>query len=194
MCKDVYKYGVNVKEFNKEHWDFVRGLTKREIENLGKKGSGSYYSYYKCKHCGEVSIRITHTFKENLFICKNECNGVKHGRSNIVLYGYNDLATTHPQLAKEWHPTKNGDLKPNKIASGTHDSFWWQCKHGHEWEATAHDRIQGNGCPYCSNRKVVKGFNDVATTHPYMVVYFPNIEDAHTHTYGSGDEVDLIIK
>ena len=51
---------------------------------------------------------------------------------------------------------------------------------------------QGKGdCPYCSNKKVLKGFNDLATTHPHLIKYFPNIEDAYTHTYGSQDIVEL---
>ncbi|MCK9577663.1 MAG: zinc-ribbon domain-containing protein [Clostridia bacterium] len=32
-----------------------------------------------------------------------------------VLIGYNDLATTNPELAKQWHPIKNGDLKPTNV-------------------------------------------------------------------------------
>lgn len=44
-------------------------------------------------------------------------------------------------------------------------------------------------CPCCSNKIIVKGINDIATTNPDMVKYFVNIEDAYTHTYGSGDKV-----
>ena len=37
------------------------------------------------------------------------CSGHK------VLVGYNDLASLNPELAKEWHPTKNGNLKPTQV-------------------------------------------------------------------------------
>ena len=30
-----------------------------------------------------------------------------------VFFGYNDLLTQNPELATEWHPTKNGELKPD---------------------------------------------------------------------------------
>lgn len=45
----------------------------------------------------------------------------------------------------------------------------------------------GNSCPCCCKNPqvVVKGINDVATTHPHLVKYFVNIEDAYTHTYAS---------
>lgn len=85
----------------------------------------------------------------------------------IVLPGYNDLATTHPKIAAQWHPTMNGDLTPRQIVAGSNRSIWWQCNFGHKWCSKVVDRTRGtNGCPYCSNQKVQKGFNDLATTHP----------------------------
>ena len=84
----------------------------------------------------------------------------------LVLTGYNDLATTHPELAKEWHPIKNGDLKPTDIISGGKKRFWWLGKCGHEWQATVADRKSGYNCPFCSNRRTLAGFNDIVTTHP----------------------------
>ena len=49
--------------------------------------------------------------------------------------------------------------------------------------------LQGKGCVCCSNKVIVKGINDIATTNPELVKYFVNIDDAYTHTYGSGDKV-----
>lgn len=43
----------------------------------------------------------------------------------------------------------------------------WRCSLNHEWLASPWSRaVQGTGCPYCSNRRVLPGFNDLATTHP----------------------------
>ena len=85
----------------------------------------------------------------------------------LALAGYNDLATTHPLVAAQWHPTKNGTLTPQQIVAGSNRSVWWQCHLGHEWCAKVVDRTRGtNGCPFCSNQKVLKGFNDLSTTHP----------------------------
>lgn len=44
---------------------------------------------------------------------------------NDVYSGFNDLATVNPVLAKEWHPTKNGDLKPTQVTAGSTISVWW---------------------------------------------------------------------
>lgn len=88
------------------------------------------------------------------------------GRKAIV--GHNDLATTHPEIAKQWHPTNNGDLTPQDVMSDSHKKVWWICKEGHEWEATVKDRNRSYGCPVCSNRRVLVGYNDLATTNPEL--------------------------
>ena len=65
--------------------------------------------------------------------------------------GVNDLATLYPELAKEWHPTKNGVLTPNNIACGSNKKVWWLLlyddpetgKHfDFEWEASIGNRIK----------------------------------------------------
>ena len=35
------------------------------------------------------------------------------------------LAETHPDLAKEWHPTKNGNITPKMISAGNGKKVWW---------------------------------------------------------------------
>lgn len=41
-------------------------------------------------------------------------------------------------------------------------------------------------CPVCSNKRVVEGINDIATTHPWMVQYLKNKDDATKYTAKSG--------
>ena len=90
------------------------------------------------------------------------CNGHK------LLPGYNDLATVDSELASEWHPTKNGDLRANQVTAHCARKVWWMGKCGHEWQATVASRESGNGCPFCSGRKTLKGFNDLATINPQL--------------------------
>ena len=80
--------------------------------------------------------------------------------------GINDLETVNPELAREWHPTKNGDLTPSQVACQSNKSVWWIDSKGHEWKATISSRSSGRGCPYCSGNKVLAGFNDLQTTNP----------------------------
>lgn len=37
----------------------------------------------------------------------------------------NSLKRTNPDIAKEWHPTKNGDLTPEMVTSGSSRIVWW---------------------------------------------------------------------
>jgi hypothetical protein len=95
--------------------------------------------------------------------------------------GYNDLATTNPELAKEWHPTKNGKLKPSMIRAQSHKTIWWILPYDNpitgkhfdfEWQATPQHRIDGNGCPYLSGQRAWPGYNDLVTENPEVAKEF----------------------
>lgn len=95
-----------------------------------------------------------------------------------VKNGFNDLATVNPKLAKEWHPTKNGNLTPKDVMANSNKKVWWYLpyddaitgKHfDFEWQATVASRNNGIGCPFLSgNPKVWVGFNDLATVNPKL--------------------------
>jgi hypothetical protein len=82
--------------------------------------------------------------------------------SNLnLLIGFNDLATTHPELAKEafgWDP--------KGVMAGSGRALKWQCNQGHQWSAVVDSRARGRSCPYCARKKVLFGFNDLATEFP----------------------------
>ena len=91
------------------------------------------------------------------------CQGKK------VEIGFNDLATTHPDLVREWDDEKNIDLQPTEVNRGSHKKVWWKCALGHSWLASIEKRVTGQKCPICQGKKVEIGFNDLATTHPDLV-------------------------
>lgn len=95
-------------------------------------------------------------------------NGCPICSSRKVLPGYNDLKTKRPELAAQWHPQKNGVLLPEDLMPQSNRKVWWLCSKGHEWQAGVNHRYRGSGCPVCSNRKVLPGFNDLATTNPML--------------------------
>ena len=74
------------------------------------------------------------------------------GRRTLVP-GINDLATINPGLANEWHPTRNGGLKPNMVFPSQNKVVWWLCPVGHEYQATINKRSGPNGthCPICNS-------------------------------------------
>ena len=90
-------------------------------------------------------------------------------KNRRLCLGSNDLATTHPALAAQWHPTKNGNLTPHDLVAGSWKKIWWQCDKGHEWRASVASRASnGAGCPVCAGRTVVAGVNDLATHFPLI--------------------------
>lgn len=83
-----------------------------------------------------------------------------------LLQGFNDLATTRPDLAQEWHHSKNGDLTPSQVMAGSGKRVWWQCRKGHAFQSVIEARANGASCPYCSGRKILSGENDLKSRFP----------------------------
>ena len=110
-----------------------------------------------CGHEWEASVQS-----------RNSGRGCPYCASQKLLVGFNDLTTRNPKLALEWHPTKNGGLTPKNVMPGTNKKVWWLCEKGHEWENSVNVRNGGNGCPYCTNQIVLKGYNDLATLNPKL--------------------------
>ena len=86
-----------------------------------------------------------------------------------VLAGFNDFATVHPEYLLEWDDEKNLPLLPTQVLHSSNKKVWWKCAKGHSWQTMISVRLKGNGCPYCSNQKILAGYNDLATTHPDLV-------------------------
>ncbi len=109
--------------------------------------------WWKCSLGHEWQATVANRVKDR---------GCPYCAGKNVLSGFNDLTTTNPTLALEWHPTKNKDLLPTMVTSGSHKKVWWICKNGHEWETEIVNRTTANtGCPYCSGKRVLSGYNDL---------------------------------
>jgi len=117
-------------------------------------GGGHQKKEWKCSagHVWKVSISSRKFFKSGCPICSN----------HVVLAGFNDLATTHPEIAKQAH-----GWDPTKIIGGSSKKLEWKCNEGHIWTAIVDNRTgKKRNCPDCVNQKLLSGFNDLATTHP----------------------------
>lgn len=77
--------------------------------------------------------------------------------------GFNDLLTTHPELAKQAH-----GWDPRTVNFGSDKVRQWVCNKGHVWNSSIMNRSTGRGCPICANKKLLAGYNDLATTHPEL--------------------------
>ena len=63
--------------------------------------------------------------------------------------GAYNLEKLHPQVASQWHPSRNGNLSPRLLTPGSGRKVWWRCRKGHEWETSVRSRTRGSGCPHC---------------------------------------------
>jgi len=86
------------------------------------------------------------------------------------------LIEKNPELAKEWHPTKNGELTPHNFTIGSGKKVWWICSRGHEWKARIYSRSNGCGCPFCSGRMATKE-NNLKIVNPKLAKEFHPIRN-----------------
>ena len=98
------------------------------------------------------------------------------------------------QLIAEWDIDENTrlGLDPAKLLCGSNKKAWWRCTKGHKWMAVISSRaIQGTGCPYCSGRKTLSGYNDLITLNPFLAKewdYLSNNTTPQQYTHGSKHE------
>ena len=60
----------------------------------------------------------------------------------------NNFAARHPALAKEWHRSRNGGIRPYEFAPNDTTPLWWKNADGEEWQASIIDRVNhGNPAP-----------------------------------------------
>ena len=109
-----------------------------------------------------------HEWETRVFTRTSGNSGCPYCAGLKVWVGDNDLATERPDLAAQWHPMKNAPLTPKDVVTQSHRTVWWICEKGHEWQALVKSRADGSGCPFCTNRKVLPGFNDLATKYPEL--------------------------
>jgi len=92
----------------------------------------------------------------------------------------NNLQFLFPEIAKEWHPTKNNELKPNQVFSRSSKKVWWLCSKGHSYKSVIAPRTRVNsaGCPICSGHKIDDKNN--------LLVLFPEIANEWHPTKNNG--------
>ena len=99
--------------------------------------------------------------------------------NRTLLVGFNDLATTHPEIA-----VQADGWDPRTVFFGSGPIRNWKCELGHSWRTSCNSRTSQNlGCPYCGNQRVWPGFNDLATTHPHLL---PEVDGWDPTTVSAG--------
>ncbi|MCQ6348527.1 zinc-ribbon domain-containing protein [Bacillus cereus] len=140
-----------------KEWDFEKN---KEIDFLRMTTRSGKKVWWKCKLGHSYDCTIVN--KKNGNGCPY-CAGKKVNEENC-------LAKVKPEIAKQWHPTKNGELTPEDVTIGSHKEVWWYCDkgkaHTHEWKMAIYNKKRGN-CPFCSGHKVSLD-NCLATKFPQL--------------------------
>ena len=154
-----------------EEWNYNKNIGLNPDNYVEGSGKKVWWKCQKCKYEWQTTIynrckRNSKCPKCSKNIIKQECIK-KYIETMINKNG--SLAEKYPDLLKEWNYEKNTEINPNKITAGTHLKVWWKCKKGHEWFASVANRsTKRSGCPYCSNMKILVGYNDLLTTNPEL--------------------------
>ncbi len=124
----------------------------------------SIRAWWKCKNCGyEWITKISHRGCEGSGCIK--CRNLKLATADSS----KSLAVLFPQIANEWNYNRN-KTTPDYVYPQSNKKYWWICEKGHEWQdAPSHRVKKDNNCPICSNHKVLQGYNDICTTHSYLL-------------------------
>ena len=153
-------YIIDNKELMSEwDWDANADLDPKRITVQSKKSAN-----WICTKCGHKWTAVIGNRASNHTGCPLCAN-------RVCVPGKNDLTSVFPEIAKEWHPTKNGDLLPQMFTYGTKKNVWWKCgKCGHEYQTAINhrtNRSHKSGCPLCSiSSHAVSGINDLVTEYP----------------------------
>lgn len=110
-----------------------------------------------------------HTWHQSVHRQSDVASGCSYCAGRKAEVGDNDLATTHPLIAAEWHPTANNELTVHMVTASMDRKVWWLGDCGHEWDMYIYSRTKvgkEQGCPVCSGRRVLVGFNDLESLAP----------------------------
>ncbi len=113
--------------------------------------------------------------------------------NKVAVKGVNDLATTHPEIAKEWYQPLNGDVTPHDVTHGCGKKYSWLCPRGHVYSATVLHRTNGVGtkCPICNSGRQTS-FTEQALFY-YVKKVFPSAVNSYKDIFVKGMELDIYI-
>ena len=122
--------------------------------------------WLQCPTCGyEWRESLRGTRKES-----RKCPSCHGGREHYLAKGSNDLGSKRPDVARQLDPELNGGLRAEDLHAHAGAMVWWRGSCGHVWREKVCMRSMrvDDSCPYCKNRKLLRGFNDLAAAHPEL--------------------------
>jgi len=186
---------------------FLDDLPRRNGKNNQidwKKVAGFYVPFIYDNFKGEIEI-LNYYKNDNNDGCiniryNNNCLSILPDSFSKCRIG--GLLGTHTKQYKynigEIIKTKTGEIeileqiRINKYGKYTQKFYKYLCLVDGNIDELSEYCLNNNvGCNVCHGKKVLKGYNDIATTHPELIKYFVDIEDAYNFTYGTENKIKL---
>ena len=148
-----YRYLLN-------EWSADNIITSKDISYVSTKNIN-----WVCLKCGNIYSQTVKN-RINNYSCPYCCNPARR-----LLTGFNDLQTKYPEIAKDWDYAKNYPILPSQVLPGSNKKYWFICDKGHHYLQSIYSK-RLYGCPYCKNKKILSGYNDLETycnSHPEYV-------------------------
>ena len=120
--------------------------------------------WWKCKH--------GHSWQTSL-PSKIQNGGCLYCTHQLPIIGENDLETYCKNngmeyILEEWDYSKN-NFTPRDVTCFSNRKVHWVCPEGHEYQTTIHHRVKNlSNCPFCLNKRVYSGYNDLSTLYPQI--------------------------
>lgn len=170
------------EEFMTRVYENNQDVRNGDIEIIGKYNGLEQKIEYLCHRCNTIQNPIAASLA-----CGHGCKKCKvlqlpqtQGKSNQAF---------QDELQRK---RENGqDIYSDDRYINNHTDMWFYCSKGHEWLTKPALISRGTGCPYCSNRKILIGYNDIATTSPDIFQFLANPEDGYKYTRWSNKRTDF---
>lgn len=104
-------------------------------------------------------------------------------RNPRVIKGVNDISSTHPWILEAWRDSR----RPDELTSGSSYVATIECRKGHRIRGAVSDLLKRErlSCPYCDGKKVLTGFNDLASSRRDLLAEWRDVRDPSTVVVGS---------
>ncbi|MCP4912813.1 MAG: hypothetical protein GY909_06820 [Oligoflexia bacterium] len=162
-------------------WHKTKNGNKLPSSFSPHSNKSAWWSCNTCDHSWSTKISNRTSLGRGCPACANK----------VIIAKKNDLKTTHPYLAKEWHPTKNKDLKPSEVTYGSGKKVWWLCPNKHEYKASILHRSHGTECPKCNEGRQTS-FAEQAT-YFYVKKLYPDTLNRFNANFLDRMELDIYI-
>ena len=195
---EVYPRTIREKGCPKCNGSITRKLTDKEYkEKLYETHDGNIESLepyvnmntkilHRCKkHNYEYYAKPAHVVGRNQ-VCKfcayeKIANAEKDSIEDVKRKIFNSCGNEFELLEQEYKNNNTKMLFKHNIKNGSPHTFY----------STANAIIQGQGCGACHGQQISIGYNDIATTNPYVASLFENEEEAHLYTEWSCKKVNF---